>query len=157
MDKSDTITISANEPSTINFDDLMIEPLDLSSISSLSSAVVNSGNFYSNPLTTNYPSINITTSPSTSGPINYGASGAGQYNWSNISPSLNVKGDAEFEGDIKWKGRSLGNMLEAIEKRLAILSPDPEKLEHFEALQKAYEHYKMLEKLCELPTKDNDT
>ena len=40
--------------------------------------------------------------------------------------------------------------LEAIENRLNILVPDPEKLEKFEALQKAYEHYKHLEKLCEI-------
>ena len=40
--------------------------------------------------------------------------------------------------------------LEAIENRLNILVPDPKKLEKFEALQKAYEHYKHLEKLCEL-------
>lgn len=69
--------------------------------------------------------------------------------------SLDVNGDAEFHGDIKWKGRSLGDMLETIEKRLAILQPDPEKLEHFEALQKAYEHYKTLEALCQLPKKES--
>ena len=63
------------------------------------------------------------------------------------SPDLTVKGDAEFEGDIKWKGRSLGKMLEGIEDRLAILQPDPAKLEKFEALKKAYDHYKLMEKL----------
>jgi hypothetical protein len=62
--------------------------------------------------------------------------------------SLDVNGDANFEGDIKWKGRSLTNMIETIEKRLAILTPDPKKLEKYEALQKAYEHYKLMEKLC---------
>ena len=61
--------------------------------------------------------------------------------------SLQVAGDAEFEGDIKWKGRSLGKMLEGIEDRLAILQPDPAKLEKFEALKKAYDHYKLMEKL----------
>ena len=40
--------------------------------------------------------------------------------------------------------------LEAIEKRMNILVPDPAKLEKFQALQKAYEHYKELERLCEL-------
>ena len=64
---------------------------------------------------------------------------------------LHVENDAHFEGDIKWKGRSLGTLLETIESRLAILVPDPEKLEHFEALKKAYDHYKLLEALCELP------
>jgi hypothetical protein len=66
-------------------------------------------------------------------------------------PSLQVIGDADFDGDIKWKGRSLGTMLESIENRLAILTPNPEKLKHFESLQKAYNQYKVLEALCELP------
>lgn len=69
-------------------------------------------------------------------------------------PGLQVKGDCDFEGDVKIKGKSILTMLETIEKRLAILQPDPEKLEHFEALQKAYEHYKTLESLCQLPKKE---
>jgi hypothetical protein len=78
-------------------------------------------------------------------------------NVGNISGAgLHVSSDAEFDGDIKWKGRSLGDLLTTIEKRLAILTPDPAKLEHFEALQKAYKHYKTLEALCELPTKKED-
>lgn len=64
------------------------------------------------------------------------------------SPStLDVKGDANFEGDIKFKGRSLEELFSKIEDRLAILQPDPAKLEKYEALRKAYDHYKMLEKL----------
>ena len=35
-----------------------------------------------------------------------------------------------------------------MEQRLSILVPDPEKLEKFEALKKAYEHYKTMEALC---------
>jgi hypothetical protein len=53
-----------------------------------------------------------------------------------------------FDGDIKWKGRSLGKLLQGIEDRLAILQePSPEKLEKFAALKKAYDHYKTLERL----------
>jgi hypothetical protein len=64
------------------------------------------------------------------------------------TPGLHVTSDAEFEGDIKWKGRSLGNLLQSIEDRLAILpDPDPAKLEKFAALRKAYDHYKLMEKL----------
>jgi hypothetical protein len=81
-------------------------------------------------------------------------------NWSigsgNTNPSsLNVKGDAEFEGDVKIKGVSIAKTLEEITKRLAILVPDPEKLEHFEALKKAYQHYKTLEALCEIPKEES--
>ena len=48
----------------------------------------------------------------------------------------------------KWQGRSLIKLLETIESRLAIIEdPSPEKLEKFEALRKAYEHYKTIERL----------
>jgi hypothetical protein len=70
--------------------------------------------------------------------------------------TLNVTGDAEFEGDVKIKGVSIAKTLEDIQKRLAILVPDPEKLAHFEALKKAYEHYKTLEALCQMPKKDEE-
>jgi hypothetical protein len=64
------------------------------------------------------------------------------------SGSLDVIGDASFSGDIKWKGRSLGKLLTSIEDRLAILAePDPEKLAKFAALKKAYDNYKLLERL----------
>lgn len=65
------------------------------------------------------------------------------------APSIQVKGDAEFDGDIKVQGKSLNAWMETMEKRLAILVPNPKKLEQYEALQKAYKHYKMLEALCE--------
>jgi hypothetical protein len=62
---------------------------------------------------------------------------------------LHVRTDAVFEGDIKWKGRSLGKMIENIEDRLAIIKdPEPQKLAKFAALKKAYDNYKLLEKLC---------
>lgn len=64
------------------------------------------------------------------------------------TPNLSVSGDAEFAGDVKIKGRSLEKLLTTIEDRLAILSePDPEKLKKFAALKKAYDNYKLLEKL----------
>lgn len=72
----------------------------------------------------------------------------------NSNNSLEVTGDANFKGDIKWKGRSLSEFLRSIEDRLAILVPDPDKLERFEALKKSYHHYKTLEALCVLPDKE---
>ena len=74
----------------------------------------------------------------------------------NIQSSLNVKGHAEFEGKVKVNGQDIGEFMETISKRLAILVPDPEKLEHFEALKKAYNHYKTLEALCELPKEEKE-
>jgi hypothetical protein len=97
-----------------------------------------------------------------------GAAGSPVWTTSNSSPwsigtmggvgskTLQVTGDAEFDGDVKIKGVSVAKTLEDIQKRLAILVPDPKKLEHFEALKKAYEHYKTLEALCEVPEKKDD-
>jgi hypothetical protein len=100
-------------------------------------------------------SYNFTSNPS----YTFSTSGAGSSyitnNTNNISPgTLQVKGDAEFDGDIKIKGKSLEKLLNSIEDRLSILIPDPAKLEHYEALQKAYQHYKMLEALCATPDKE---
>ena len=63
---------------------------------------------------------------------------------------IDVKGD----GDIKVRGRSLSEFMTKMEQRLAILVPDPDKLEKFEALKKAYEHYKTMESLCFPDEKD---
>jgi len=79
----------------------------------------------------------------------------GSFNTPSKPSTLQVTGDAEFAGDVKIKGVSIAKALEDIQKRLAILVPDPAKLEHFEALKKAYDHYKTLEALCEIPTKDD--
>jgi hypothetical protein len=105
---------------------------------------------------------------STSGPYTIGSAGSYLYNGSNGSsmwstsvgtntPSLSVTGNAEFDQDVKIKGISVLKTLEEINRRLAILVPDPEKLEHFEALKKAYEHYKTLEALCQVPAKDDNS
>jgi hypothetical protein len=72
------------------------------------------------------------------------------------SPGLKVNGDAEFEGKVMINGRNISEFMETISKRLSILVPDPAKLEHFAALKKAYEHYKTLEALCEIPKKENE-
>jgi hypothetical protein len=59
-----------------------------------------------------------------------------------ISPSMEVK------GDLIVNGKNIGNILDKIQDRLAILDePSPEKLEKHAALKKAYEQYKLLEKL----------
>ena len=88
---------------------------------------------------------NVTISNGSSG--SFLTSGLNGTSWAN-SGGLHVTSDAEFEGDIKWKGRSLGKLLEKIEDRLAILAePDPAKLEKYAALKKAYDQYKLMEKL----------
>ena len=73
---------------------------------------------------------------------------------SSTSPSLHVTGKANFEGDVTIKGRSMEKLFTDLEKRLAILNPDPKKLAKYEALQKAYNHYKLLEALLHEEDKD---
>ncbi len=69
-----------------------------------------------------------------------------------VSPStvnINTTGIEMAAGtDIKIDGKSLKEFMKKMEQRLAILVPDPVKLEKFEALKKAYEHYKTMESLC---------
>lgn len=45
--------------------------------------------------------------------------------------------------------KSLLDSISRIESRLLILKPDPEKIKKYEALQKAYNHYCMLEALLQ--------
>lgn len=102
-----------------------------------------------------YPSYNVGAIGSSSSNYSYTTNGTGS--WNTISnPGLTCSGDANFEGDVKIKGVSIAKALDDINKRLAILVPDPAKLEHFAALKKAYDHYKLLEALCELPTEPKE-
>lgn len=55
--------------------------------------------------------------------------------------SIQVKGNAEFDGDVTIKGKNLNDTLERIEDRLAILHPNDEleaKWENLRGLRKAY-------------------
>lgn len=92
-------------------------------------------------------------SSSITAPVNY-TIGTSASPWSTAQAGLNVSGDSNFDGDVKIKGRSLEKLLNTIERRLAILEPSPKKLAKFEALQKAYDHYKLLEALCHEEDKD---
>ncbi len=134
-----------NSTLTINVPDYDLSTLS-TTLSGLTSNAWNTGN------------ITISTAGNSGLNSNY-AFNAPAYTvgpYSTGSNSLDVKGDANFEGDLKWQGRSLGDILNKIERRLAILTPDSKKLEHFAALQKAYDNYKTLEALCELPEEEDD-
>ena len=66
---------------------------------------------------------------------------------SNHQPTgtLHVKGDAEFEGDIKLKGKSLDKTLAKLEERLAILHPNERLEEKWEKLKELRKQYMELE------------
>lgn len=74
--------------------------------------------------------------------------------WSNLASTahtdiqskLKVHGDAEFNGDIKIRGRSLDETLVKIEERLAILVPNKELEEGWEELQRIREQYVEMER-----------
>jgi hypothetical protein len=61
---------------------------------------------------------------------------------SNLKPnSLEVMGNANFQGDLKLQGKSLKDSLDRIEERLAILRPNEEleeKWENLRGLRKLY-------------------
>lgn len=91
----------------------------------------------------NYSNTYTTTS---TGGSNY-TLGGGMFSDGKVhidTDGINVKED----GDIKIGKQSLKEFMTKMEQRLAILVPDPAKLEKFEALKKAYEHYKTMESLC---------
>lgn len=151
-DKDNTITIDVQDELT---GDMYID-----------STSMNSYNY-------SYSTIPSSITISSSSSSNYGATGSsGSFltsglngtSWSNVNwsgnvnptPGLKVNGDAEFEGKVMINGRNISEFMETISKRLAILVPDPAKLEHFEALKKAYEHYKTLEALCEVPKEESN-
>ena len=165
--------------SPINYDS---DKLDTITIGTLGTADISElSNTMMGPYTLSSPqlggalgSLTYPTSAPTYGNITFGPGGSGSYltnnstgnNWATItnagaggttgSGTFQVKGDAVFEGTVKINGQDLGKFMETISKRLAILVPDPAKLEHFEALKKAYNHYKTLEALCEIPKEEEE-
>jgi len=130
---------------TFNFDDLIIQPLDISNIAPLLNTVSLSGTGATGTLNigasgaSTYQSIYNTTGPT--------------YSWNTLNQpnKVHITGagiEMDEDADITIGGRSMKKMLEGIEQRLSILVPDPKKLERYEALQQAYKHYQTLEALC---------
>jgi hypothetical protein len=73
--------------------------------------------------------------------------GIGWDTWhTTANPGLHVRGDAEFEGDVKINGKSINETLEKIEKRLAILHPNESLEASWEELKKLGDAYRALEK-----------
>ena len=59
--------------------------------------------------------------------------------------TLKVKGDADFDGEVTIKGKSLTGMLEKIEERLAILHPNEKLEDKWNELKELGKRYKELE------------
>lgn len=97
--------------------------------SALGSANVtwSAGNIYSNGMHPN-PTISISTPNTYTG-----------------TSTMTVKGDAEFEGNVKIGGKDLLELLNKIEGRLAIYKPNAELEEKWEELRELSTRYKELE------------
>jgi hypothetical protein len=89
--------------------------------------------------------------------IGGGGGGYGNITLSNNTWANTTTTTTPTHGDMTINGKSLKDFMEKVEQRLAILTPDIEKLEHFQALREAYEHYKTLEALCIMPKKDDNS
>lgn len=84
-------------------------------------------------------------------PYNYNYTGIdtitlSDYTTINPNHSLHVNGDANFEGDVKIKGKSLVDSLEKIEEKLAILRPNEELEAKWDQLRDLRKQYMELEK-----------
>lgn len=130
---------------TYQFSDT-IDSIDLSGLSTISIPSVTLGSGSSSTYNNGGNYIISTTGTGTSPSWNNTGWTTGT-----SSPTVNINTDGvdiKEGGDIKIGGRSLKEFMTKMEQRLSILVPDPEKLEKFEALKKAYEHYKTMEALC---------
>lgn len=137
LESSQIAPLSIEDIADLNLDTISIDTASLNASSyAIGSSggggflTSNGGSGLWNHAPLNWPQITAISSNSTSG------------------GGLQVKGDSEFDGDVKIQGHSILHLLKKIEDRLAVLQePDPDKLEKFAALKKAYEHYKTLERL----------
>jgi hypothetical protein len=93
------------------------------------------------------------------GNITIGPVGNGSYTYTSTSTgnpwittdtlghnSLSVTGDAEFDGDVTVKGRSLSEFMESVEQRLNILRPNTDLEAEWDQLRALGEQYRELEK-----------
>lgn len=133
-------------------DDYIIQPLDFANIAPLLNTIsitgIGGGGSSSIGGASGYQSgLYNTTGPT--------------YSWNTLNQpnKVHITGagiEMDEDADITIGGRSMKKLLESIEHRLSILVPDPKKLERYEALRQAYEHYKTLEALCvDEPGQDN--
>lgn len=136
------------------------DPKDVISIGTIDmSTITNGGSSWVTGSVTTPSTYTIGPTGTTAYTISTGA-GAGAYssNYSYSTSPVNITGSGitmPSTADIKIGDKSLSEFMTKMEERLAILVPDPSKLEKFEALKKAYDHYKLMEKLCQEENKED--
>ena len=105
-----------------------------------------------------YGNVVIGQSPSSPSAV-YVSNGTGATWASSNSAQMTAKGKLKVEGkdaDIIINEQSLSAWMQAVEKRLAILQPNPKLQEKYSALEEAYNHYKTLEALLYDDQKHNN-
>jgi len=158
MDDKDNIILGGSEFDSITVTDTVTLDLDFGAAEpALSTVGID---------TITFDDINMSSSitlPSSSyvisGSGGYTYSSGNSYNWTTSPATVNIDTNGvniKEGGDLKIGNASLKDFMSKMEQRLAILVPDPEKLEKFEALKKAYEHYKTMEALCFPDEKDKE-
>ena len=89
----------------------------------------------------------------------FGLSPSTDIGWNGYTSDITLSGSGTYADANSWidpDKERINRRLSAIEERLFILQPDPAKLEKWEALKEAYNHYKSLEELIGNPTEDEE-
>jgi len=96
---------------------------------------------------TNYQDLYSVTMPNTGG-YTFATNTTNPWLTVNDHSTLSVSGDADFNGDVRVKGRSLAEFMEQVEQRLNILQPNPELEREWDELRELGERYRELEQQC---------
>lgn len=144
----DTITIKLDDLMTTSTAGSILTTNGLGTIGWSLPTGTNGGGGYTISSTSPSLSTSVTgaTNWNATSPYTYDTITLGDYKISAGGDSLNVSGDANFQGDIKLKGKSLSEVLDNIEQRLAILHPNPKLEEKWEKLKELGDEYRRLEK-----------
>lgn len=152
-----TISITGLDPIDIS----QIKPLDLSWLNNsmdnsnqLDTIQLDSSIFQQMPISMPLPGatggggtfVNTNTGANTGGSFHFPNIGINNSWLNNTNNILSVDGDANINGDVIVKGKSILNSLEKIEEKLAILRPNPELEEKWERLRQLRQEYIEVEK-----------
>lgn len=109
---------------------------------------MNSGVLYATQQSTTAGDYFTTTTNGTGGSVydnTYITNGSSPWISANPSNKLDVHGDANFEGKVRIQGKDLGETLDRIEERLAILHGNAELESRWESLRELRRQYLELE------------
>lgn len=127
-----------------------VDTISLGAVGSSASTGIGGGyNFqydYNNTLNSGYTITTGTGSSGLGSVLTNGTNGLTFSDWGTPNSGLKVNGDAEFDGDVKIKGKSITETLEKIEEKLAILHPNEELESKWNELRELRNRYIELEK-----------